>query len=508
MTTQQEFDRELAERMGGFFADPLGFVMFTFPWGKKGTPLENFPDGPDLWTRKMFAALAEHVSANLLLKDLGQQLEVWQSAVASGHGIGKSATVSWLILWLMSTRVDCRGFVTANTGDQLSGKTWPELAKWHQMAINKHWFKWTATQFYYARYDDDHRKNYMFEAVTWSTERTEGFAGAHNAGSAIIMIEDEASAIPDAISEVISGALTDGEGFWFKFGNPTRNEGRFFRCFHQDRALWYHDNVDSRSVRITNKKYLQRIVDQYGEDSDYVRVRVRGMFPRAGAMQFIPEGMVDEAFERPTPPNDTGAPLLLGIDVAVGGGDKCVMRFRRGLDGRSIPPIKLAVDRDMGQDSLTVANKAAEVIERWEPDAVFIDEIGVGMGVADILKGMGYKLIRVNSGPPADDTVRFRDKRAEMWSGMKDWLREGGVLAEDLELRQDLCGPMYDHTLKQQLALERKRDMKRRGLASPDDADALALTFARKVKRLDRARSMNRRQRIAKGIDYDVFGVS
>jgi phage terminase large subunit len=225
-------------------------------------------------------------------------------------------------------------------------------------------------------------------------------------------------------------------------------------------------------------------------------------------MQFIPEGMVDEAFERPTPPNDTGAPLLLGIDVAVGGGDKCVMRFRRGLDGRSIPPIKLAVDRDMGQDSLTVANKAAEVIERWEPDAVFIDEIGVGMGVADILKGMGYKLIRVNSGPPADDTVRFRDKRAEMWSGMKDWLREGGVLAEDLELRQDLCGPMYDHTLKQQLALERKRDMKRRGLASPDDADALALTFARKVKRLDRARSMNRRQRIAKGIDYDVFGVS
>ena len=113
MTTQQEFDRELAERMGGFFADPLGFVMFTFPWGKKGTPLENLPDGPDEWTRRMFLALAEHVNENRLLKDLGQQLEVWQSAVASGHGIGKSATVSWIILWLMSTRVDCRGFVTA-----------------------------------------------------------------------------------------------------------------------------------------------------------------------------------------------------------------------------------------------------------------------------------------------------------------------------------------------------------------------------------------------------------
>jgi hypothetical protein len=502
--TPAEFDKVLAQEIGKFYADPLGFVMFAFPWGKKGTPLENFPDGPDEWSRRLFAALAKHVTNNMDLKDLGQQLEVWQSAVASGHGIGKSATVAWLILWLMSTRIDCRGFVTANTGDQLAGKTWPELSKWHSMSINKHWFKWTATQFYYAKYPEDRRKNYMFEAVTWSIDRTEGFAGAHNAGSAIVFIEDEASAIPDAISEVISGALTDGEGFWFKFGNPTRNEGRFFRCFHEDRRLWYHESVDSRSVRVTNKKYLERLVDQYGEDSDYVRVRVRGMFPRAGVMQYIPEGLVDDAFHRPDVPQDNGAPLLLGIDVAVGGGDKCVMRFRRGMDGRSIPPIKLAVDRDKGQDSLTVATKAAELIDRFEPDAVFIDEIGVGFGVADILKAQGYKLIRINSGPPADDPIRYRDKKAEMWATMKQWLVEGGTLLEDLELRQDLCGPMYDHTLKQQLFIESKKDMKRRGLASPDDADALALTFARKINRKDR---MKRRRQSTTGFDYDVFSV-
>jgi hypothetical protein len=506
--TPFEFDKQLAQEIGGFYADPLGFVMFAFPWGKKGTPLENFPDGPDQWTRRLFVALAEHITENLLLADLGQQLEVWQSAIASGHGIGKSATVAWLILWLMSTRIDCRGFVTANTGDQLSGKTWPELAKWHQMSINKHWFRWTATQFYYARYDEDHRKNYMFEAVTWSTERTEGFAGAHNAGSTIVMIEDEASAVPDAISEVISGALTDGEGFWFKFGNPTRNEGRFFRCFHQDRALWYVDNVDSREVRITNKKYLDRLVAQYGEDSDYVRVRVRGMFPRSGVNQFIPEALVDESFARPEPPKDDGAPLLMGIDVAVGGGDKCVIRFRRGLDGRSIPPVKFVVDRELGQDSITVATRAADLIQRFEPDAVFIDEVGVGFGVADILKQMGFgsSMIRVNAGAPADDPIRFRDKKAEMWALGKQWLVEGGCLAEDLELRQDLSGPMFDHTLKQQLFIESKKDMRRRGLASPDDAEAIMLTFARKVMRKDRDR-IRRRNRLANGVDYDVFSV-
>jgi hypothetical protein len=504
--TPLEFDRALAEQMGRFYNDPLGFVMFAFPWGKKGTELENFPDGPDQWTRALFAGLAEHVTSNMLLRDLGENLEIWQSAVASGHGIGKSATVAWIILWLMSTRVNCRGIVTANTGDQLAGKTWPELSKWHNLAINKHWFKWTATQFYYALYDENRRKNYMFEAVTWSEERTEGFAGLHNAGSAVVMIEDEASAVPDKISEVISGALTDGEGFWFKFGNPTRNEGRFFRCFHQDRSLWWTLNVDSRDVRITNKKYLERLVEQYGEDSDYIRVRVRGQFPRAGEMQFIAEALVDECVARADPPRDDGAPLLLGIDVAVGGGDKVVMRFRQGLNARVIPAVKMTPDRGLGHDSITVASKAAEIIDRFEPDAVFIDEIGVGTGVADILQQLGYKLIRVNAGPPADDPIRFRDKKAEMWATMKQWMVEGGALPDDLELRQDLTAPFYDHTLKQQLFIESKKDMRRRGLASPDDADALALTFARKVRRKDRGKGRrDGRRNVAKGVDYDVL---
>lgn len=503
--TPKEFDQKITEQIGAFYNDPLGFVMFAYPWGRKGTPLEKFPDGPDVWTRKLFAALAEHVTGNMVRTDLGLDPGVWRSAVSSGHGIGKSATVAWLIDWLMSTRWNCRGFVTANTGDQLSGKTWPELAKWHAMSINKHWFTWTATQFYRADIPEDERKNYMFSAVTWSTDRSEGIAGGHNASSAIVLIEDEASAIPDEISQVLSGALTDGEGFWFKFGNPTRNEGQFFRCFHQDRALWWTLGVDSREVRITNKKYLQELVDQYGEDSDYIRVRVRGMFPRAGEMQFIPEALFDQCAARPDPPKDDGAPLLMGIDVAVGGGDRCVFWFRRGLDGRVFPPIRFVPDRELGQDSQYIANRAAEAIDRFEPDAVFIDEIGVGNGVADILARLGYRLTRVNAGPPPDDKIRFRDKKAEMWSAGKQWMVEGGALPDDRELRQDLCGPMYDHTPKMALFIEDKRSMRRRGLASPDNGDAFMLTFARRARRKDGGVRRSGKRKRAKGLDYSVL---
>ncbi|MDP2619898.1 MAG: terminase [Hyphomicrobiales bacterium] len=499
---QQEFDRKLADQFGRFYTDPLGFVLFAFPWGKKGTALEKYPDGPDKWTRRLFAALAEHTLQNLSRADRGEELKIFRSAVASGHGVGKSATVAWLIMWLMSTRHKCCGVVTAMTEVQLRTKTWPELAKWHGLAINRHWFKWTATQFYSLRVSEGERRHYTFNAITWSLDRTEGFQGLHNAGGAVVVIEDEASGIDDQISEVITGAFTDGEPFWFKFGNPTKNEGYFFECFHKYRKYWWTTNVDSREVRVSNKGYLEEVLGMFGVDSNEARKRVLGQFPRSDALQFIPAELVREAVARPTPPKDDGAPLIAGVDVAVGGGDLTVIRFRKGLDARSIPPIRL----DTG-DSIAVATKVAEAIDAWNPDAVFVDEIGVGKGVADILRQLGYRIIPVNAGPPADNRLKFRDKKAEMWADMKQWMIEGGALPDDERLFSDLIGPHYDHTLKMQLYIESKRDMRRRGLHSPDDADALALTFARRVGRTDLASHRLRRQTVAKDVDYDVFNV-
>lgn len=497
--TPQEFDTALAEHIGRFYNDPLGFVLFAFPWGKKGTPLENHPDGPDEWHREMFLAMAKHVTENMVRKEKHGHQNPWRSAIASGHGIGKSAMVAWIVLWLMSTRVDCRGIVTANTENQLLGKTWPELSKWHQLSINKHWFAWTASQFYYALYEEDRRKTYMFEAVTWSENRTEGFAGLHNEASAVVMIFDEASAIPPKLWEVAAGAMTDGEPWWFNFGNPTVSSGRFHACFHgPERGQWWRRNIDSRSVRITNKQYLQELVDTYGEDSDFVRVRVRGEFPRAGDKAFIATDLAESAMAR-EPVEDTGASLIMGVDVARYGSDRSVIGFRQGRDAQTIPWLVFR-----GMDTMQLAAQVMQAAERWHPDLIVIDGVGVGGGVIDRLKEERLRVVEVNAGSRADDPKRYYNKRAEMWDRMREWLATGSI-PKDRDLTTDLTGIEYKHTLSQQLQMESKEDMRKRGLASPDMADVLSLTFARNVPRRDSKHHRGRkRTRRAAGVDYAV----
>ena len=210
-------------------------------------------------------------------------------AVASGHGVGKSALVSWIILWALSTMHDTRGVVSANTESQLRTKTWPELAKWHGLAINRDWFAYTATALHSVLPGKD--RTWRVDCITWSENNTEAIAGLHNKGRRAFALLDEASAIPDAVWETIEGALTDAdtELFWCVFGNPTRNTGRFRECFAGGRFAhrWRHRQIDSRSVGMTNKAQIAEWVKDYGEESDFIRVRVRGVFPRAGSLQFI-----------------------------------------------------------------------------------------------------------------------------------------------------------------------------------------------------------------------------
>ena len=471
--------------------------MFAYPWGQAGTPLEHMP-GPDQWHLRLFQDLADHVRNNLLRHDIGLQLEQWYSATASGHGVGKSACVAWLIQWLMATRPDTRGTVTANTENQLVTKTWPELGKWHAMSIVKDWFVWTATQYYYRRYPEDRRKNYCITATPWSPETTEGFAGLHNAGGSVVLIFDEASAVPDKLWEVAEGALTDGEGFFFAFGNPTRTTGRFYNAVHKDRALWHTYNVDSRNVRITNKNQLDRMIKQYGVDSDVVRVRVRGLFPKGSSNGFIATEVVEAAAFRNVV-QDPGAALVLGLDVARFGDDKTVAQFRQGPDARSIPTYQWS-----GLDTMQVAAKVSDLIDYYKPDSVVIEGGGPGSGVIDSLRSRGYKVLEIHPGGSAQDSDQFVNLRAEMWHRMREWLQTG-CLNDMRELHDDLAAPEYRFTEKDnKLQLESKRDMKKRGLPSPDFGDALALTFAVKVARRDAKNRARKGTRIAAGVDTEM----
>lgn len=442
--------------IAGFYSDALGYVLYAFPWGEEGTALEKH-SGPDEWQRGVLNDLSEGtISADAAV----------QIAVASGHGIGKTALIAWIILWFMSTRAHPQVVVTSNTGKQLSDKTWRELAKWHKQAINGHWFEWTATRFYYKGAPE----TWFASAIPWSKERSEAFAGTHEEN--VLVLFDEASLIDDAIWEVTEGAMTQKGAFWVAFGNPTRNTGRFRECFKKFRHRWLNQQIDSRTAKMANNEKIEQWITDYGEDSDFVRIRVKGEFPRASSNQLISSELVEVAAGRVLHPSEyLHAPKILAVDVARFGDDQSVIIRRQGLAVSGLKKF-----REL--DTMQLANHVAREIREWEPDAVFIDVVGIGAGVVDRLRQLGFNVIGVNVGEPAQNVKEFFNLRAEIWCAVRDWLKAGGWIPDDPELKDDLIGPEYGFDSRGRIQLEKKEDMKSRGLASPDSADALALTFS------------------------------
>jgi len=487
--------------------DPYAFVMFIFPWGKPGTPLEH-QRGPRAWQTHWLKRIAKHIADgnnSLVQKQVAGMLRV---AIASGRGIGKSALVAWLTYWMMSTRIGTTTIVTANNEQQLKSRTWAELGRWHTMALNSHWFEKQAMSLKPAPWFEELVKNqlkvdtgyYYAQAQLWSEETPDAFAGIHN-HKGVLLIFDEASGIPPAIWKVSEGFFTEKtvDRYWVCMSNPRRNTGTFFECFHKNRDVWETENIDARSVEENDQAVYASIISQYGEDSDEARVEVYGQFPRQGDKQFISRTLIDLASTRELF-HDSAAPLIMGCDIARHGDDSSSVVFRQGRDARSIPPVRW---KDM--DLVYSANRIAELIEKYNPDAVCIDS-GMGGGVVDILKDRGFKVHEIEFGSKATEDDRWFNKRTEIWNRMKEWLGEGCILP-DQQLLDDLAGPEYDFPQgSDKMNLESKVQMKKRGLHSPDDGDALALTFAVKVARKDLRTSRHKgRAFVVPGVDYDLF---
>lgn len=468
--------------------DPLAFAQGAFPWGK-GT-LKGM-SGPDTWQQKHLAYLRDKLKAGASVD------EVIQTAIAAGHGVGKSGEVAWVILWAISTRADTRGVVTANTDTQLRTKTWAELAKWYHLCLFRVWFELTAISIFSKQ--PGHDKTWRIDAIPWSESNPEAFAGLHNQGKRILVIFDEASAIADKIWEVIEGAMTDKNTqiLWLCYGNPTRNTGRFFDCFNRFRHRWWTMHVDGREAAMSNKSQIEAWLQDYGEDSDFFKVRVRGVFPSTSAMQFIGRDTVDKAVVRPMPHVPyTKMIAIMGVDVARFGDDASVIRVRFGQDARSMEKKKFR-GLDGWQLGAKIAEWHNELIKMGVPKVVInVDTGGVGASPVDWLRHNNYDVNAINFGSEPTNKERYKNLRAEMWGRMREWLEQGGCIADDDDLVTDLTAVEYTYTPTNQLLLERKEDMKKRGLASPDDADALALTFAIQMNEyLDNLPSPSRRDR-------------
>lgn len=473
--------------------DPEKFVLFAYPWGEKNTPLERHA-GPRKWQRECLRDIAAHIKVNRdPQRRAKHDYEVLREAIKSGRGPGKSALVSWLIHWMLSTRIGATVTVSANTENQLRSVTWGEMTKWTAMLINSHWWEISATKLVPAQWlteivERDLKKGTRYwaaEGKLWSEENPDGYAGTHN-HDGMMVIFDEASGIPDSIWGVAAGFFTEPipDRYWFAFSNPRRNSGYFFECFNAKRDFWKTRTIDVRTVEGTDQAVYRQIIEEYGEDSPEAKIEVYGEFPDIGDDQFISPRLVDDAFARPAY-KDENAPVVIGVDPARGGADSTVIAVRQGRD-------LIAIKRYRGDDTMTVVGHVIEAIEEFRPVLTVIDEGGLGYGVLDRLVEQRYKVRGVNFGWKAKNPIMWGNKRAELWGSMRDWLRTASIKA-DRQLKADLTGPKTKPDSAGTVFLESKKDMKARGLASPDAADAIAVTFAFPLASRDRTTRPERR---------------
>lgn len=452
-----------AKTLSKFQNDPLGFALNMFPWGRG--PLVGASLEP--WQIRH-------------LEDMGKCLESGRhvmQATAGGHGNGKSALISILILHALTTMPLSRGQVTANKEDQVRTKTWPELRKWFDMFLLKDYFHVSATAIYCKEFP----QRWRTDVAVWSDKNPSGYAGLHNKGYRTSQFIDEAAEIPSQIIDTALGALTDAntQHIINLFGNPTTLNTRFHKIFTQERNLWQTYNIDTRDVSFTNKDFIQSLIDQYGEDSDIIRVRVKGQFPRASLSSLFDEDIINDMFSPHDPVKDLFSPIVWGLDVATAGADSTCLVKRQGLNVFEIKRFHGISDtREISDivigDYHTAQNK---------PARIFVDAVGVGAGPHNDLKRvLGSDIARDVNGGRKVHGREFANTKTKLYYHVRDWARGGGRCIQDQRLMDDMRNiNIFMDDNGRGLMAEPKKAMKARGLPSPDALDALSFTFAEPV---------------------------
>lgn len=425
---------------------------------------------PHKWQKEVLAAIVEHD----------------RIAIRAGHGVGKTALESWLILWFLFTRPFPRVPVTAPTKQQLMDVLWAEVSKWLERSpLLKSLFRWRRTRINSVY----HPENWFATARTSNKpENLQGFHEKH-----LLFIIDEASGVNDEIYEAIEGALTTSGAKLLLCGNPTRTSGKFYEAFHKNRELYYTMKVSclDLSPRQVSPKYAQRIAKEYGEDSDVYRVRVLGEFPKVEADVFIPIDIVEAATMRELFATEKERrehleenALHIGVDVARFGNDETVIVARIGS-------VMLKMETYAGQNTMkttgAVWRLAHDLMKEYNKTGCYIkvDDDGIGGAVTDRLRELvdeneaeGIEVIDCHNGASAEDSDRYDNWGSEAWAEFRQLLKDGKItLLDDDQLIGQLTTRKYKITSKGKIRLESKDEMKKRGLRSPDRADAVILAF-------------------------------
>jgi len=461
--------------------DPLFFIEDM--WNLKPQPLKEEHPEADLedYKAEWFGEFerGEHITWQewIIVRAVKQAMseeDRKRISIASGHGIGKDATLSWLILWYLFVHRDAQVPCTAPTGEQMYDILWKELSKWlkrmpEQIQAQYEW------QSNYLRIKES-PETWFARAKTARKEKPEALAGVH--GENVFLVADEASGVEDVIYKTAEGALTGEDVLFVMIGNMLRRDGFFYEAHYKDED-WRSFNFNSEDSPIVDEDFIERIKSKYGEDSDEYRIRVLGQAPseeardEKGYVRLLTETEVEQAMSE----GQHFGEEKLGVDVGDTGSDESVGVKR----SNGYAEVCFA---DANLDPTDAAGEAVHVLEDIDSNKVFVDRTGVGGDTHRRLQEVNAKrnnpdrinIYPVNFGESATDKDKFLNKRAEIFWRLRSWIKQGGKLSKNDSWMQ-LLDVKWKRNARGKLKIMPKDVMRREGIPSPDKADALALTF-------------------------------
>lgn len=426
---------------------------------------------PDKWQRAVLTNLANHPYVS----------------VRSGQGVGKTGVEAISAIWYLCCRPNPKVVCTAPTRQQLNDVLWAEIAKWLESSLVKNFLKWTKTKVYMVGNEE------RWFATARTATKPENMQGFHE--DYMLFIVDEASGVADNIMEAILGTLSGPENKLLMCGNPTRTSGAFYDSHHKDRQDYKTHKVSSYDSSRASKENIERLIRKYGKDSDAVRIRVFGEFPKSEPDMFISLELAETATERAVEPY--GRTLHIGADIARYGDDETVLA---PFYGGKVFELECYHKQSTTATAGRIIKMARQFHSRYQyitEVLIKIDDDGVGGGVTDLLEEIirdelfpfAIRIIPIGNGRKAIDYDHYENRGTEIWAAIRDRLQENLShymqdseptleLPKDDKLIKQLTTRKYKMSSKGRIVLERKEDMKKRGVESPDRADAVALALA------------------------------
>ena len=430
--------------------------------------VSTYRDDPVAFVREILGAEPFDYQQALLVDIANGERKI---SVRSGHGTGKSTTFSWAMLWFAMTRFPFKVVVTAPTSGQLFDALFAELKRWINelpealrpiLDVKNDRVSLIAAP-----------SEGFISARTSRAETPEALAGVHSAN--VMLVVDEASGVPEQVFEAAAGSMSGHSAVTLLASNPTRSSGTFFETQTRLSGSWKCHHWSCIKSPLVSRDFIDEMKLRYGEESNAYRIRVLGEFPLADDDTIVPFHLVDAAVHRDIEPDDN-ATVIWGLDVARFGSDKTALAKRQG---NTITEINSWQGLDLMQTVGRVKAEYDGLPMSIRPSEIMVDVIGMGGGVVDRLRELGLPVrgINVAESPSMKDT--YTNLRAELWFKMRGWLEQRGAkLPRNEQLIAELTSIRYSFVSSGKMKAEGKDDMRKRGLASPDLADAVCLTLA------------------------------